>query len=137
MEDGSLSVVALVTVFAALVAYGLVWATDTAMDRVADEANWSSVERLDLPVNVTRTILPHLTTFDYEKRGDEKAVIYRCGDYADTSRVFELMLDASSPLRGPTPFDAWPTVDLVIVRENCTEERYVLPTRGGPVRGCA
>lgn len=38
---------------------------------------------------------------------------------------------------GVAVIEAWPTVDLVIVRENCTEERYVLPTRGGPVRGCA
>lgn len=117
------------------VAYCLCGFSATSDAMTADEANWSTVEDLVLPVNVTRTILPGYTQFHYWARGDEYAVFFECNGYGQQTTVFTISHEILSPMQFEPPFYVWPSATLTVIRATGTTEKYSLPTRGGPVRG--
>lgn len=103
----------------------------------ADTVNRSTISTFGLPVDVTRTIRGDETEFVLTQRGDELGVFYTYGNRVDQSYSMSVNVSARD-MWWTWPYDAaWPTVDLKIVRRNCTDETYSLPTRGGAVRGCA
>lgn len=106
----------------------LVMACQSNME--ADRPNWGTAVVLDLPVDVTREILPRTTTFTYSPQGDERAVFFLQENRIDQGMKIEVDVNADYPVKlGP-----WPMVGLRVIRNNGTVEEYQLPTRGGAGR---
>ncbi len=93
--------------------------------------NWGSVEELNLPVNVTRTILPDKTTFKYSPEGDEKYIIFT--GWKTGNEGPEAQFPNHNSL-GFVPVE-YPIIDLMIIRLDGREEHYTLLMRGGAVKG--
>jgi hypothetical protein len=126
----------LVVVLVIAVAYLVVAMFDADAHYRADRVNRSSVQTFDLPVDVTRTIRGDEVEFRLAPRGDEIGVFWIDGDRVNQSPSVNVTASARY-MWWIWPFDgAWPTVELKVVRADCTEEVYLLPTRGGAIRGC-
>lgn len=118
----------------AVILFATLWAGigifDESVKAQMDRGNWDTAVSLDLPVNVTRVILPGSTMFTYAPRGDEKAVFYIFKDDHVQSEQYNVSFHDLARRDGPLLSNAWPpAVELKVIRENGTTEEYQLPTR--------
>lgn len=128
-----------ILIWAAVIAGGAMMVVtliaENSYDRVnADRENWNTVTALNLPITVTRIITADTTSFTYTPAGDEAFLFFSLG--GQSLGTFEAPTEAvrvSAPVSA-RQYREWPTVELKIVRQNGTEEIYLLPTRGGAVR---
>lgn len=123
---------------ACLVVLGCVgWSAIILLDEYvkydADKGNWDTAVSLDLPVEVTRVILPGSTVFTYLPRGDEKAVFYVYDEDHVQAQSYNVSFHDLADSRGFFSDNPWPTVELKVIRMNGTEEKYKLMTRDGGI----
>ena len=116
-----------------VVMFGVIWASggifDEGIKAEMDQGNWDTAVNLDLPVNVTRVILPASTTFTYAPRGDERAVFYIFNNDHVQSQSYNISFHDLVQSKGFSTTDPWPAVELKVIRNNGTVEDYQLPTR--------
>ena len=99
-----------------------------------DRQNWNTVTALDMPISVTRIITADTTSFTYAPTGDEAFLFFSLdGESLGTFEAPAEAVRVSAPVSARA-YREWPAVELKIVRQNGTEERYDLPTRGGATR---
>lgn len=151
----SVAVVTAIVVYSTFVPLG---AVDTNSSNSYD-SRYDIVERLDLPVNVTRVTNPDRLIFIYECRGDEQGLLYiidnkkkefrspkgNIGMYYQEYKPYTKSFggqvsympmasgDFGMMYSGPTGVEVIhpPDAQLIVSRINGTAESYVLPIAGG------
>lgn len=127
------AIIAICAVIAGIV--GSAYEAFERQDRLEDDApNWNTVTALDLPITVTRVITADTTSFTYAPTRDEAFLFFSLdGEPLGTFEGPREAVRVSAPVSA-RQYREWPAAELKIVRQNGTEEIYLLPTRGGAVR---
>lgn len=116
--------------------------------REAEMRAWGSTAQLDLPANVSRHIIPTGATFTFTPEGDEKYVLIRTWRVLNWRSAYHDEITCPEP-EAPITFSSGavfyedgfglrvtaPDAQLDLVRENGSVESYLLPVRGGVVKG--